>query len=298
MADNGKIYDCIVVGAGPGGLQGALHLARFNRNVLLLDRGGGRTRHARHLVNYLGLPEIRGTELIKTGLSQVKRFGVEVISAEVKSLQPDRYFQVRTTKHRFRCRYVIGASGAQENIPPIKNLGRFFAESVLTCVSCDGYLTIGKKLVILGNSGESVRLALAMKQMYTDDITLVLTDCPAPEGFAEILAEEHIRLICGRVEEMVGEEKLTGVRLADSSVIAAEMVMLSLGARLNDGYLAGLHLRRQETSGKYLVNAHNESSLAGLYLTGALCLGHAQAIIAAGQGAAAAIDINQKLLGL
>ncbi len=298
MADNRKIYDCIVIGAGPGGLQGALHLARFNREVLLLDRGGGRTRHARHLVNYLGLRKISGGELIKTGLNQVKSFGVEVILAEVKSLQLDRYFQVRAAKHRFRSRFVIGASGARENIPPIINLGRFFAESVFTCVSCDGYLTTGKKLVILGNSGESVRLALGMKQMFTDDITLVLAHCPAPEGFAEILAEEHIRLICGRAEEFLGVDTLDGVRLADSSVIEAEMIMLSLGATLNDDYLAGLHLQRQETTGKFLVNAHNESSLAGLYLTGALCRGHAQAIIAAGQGAAAAIDINQKLLGL
>jgi thioredoxin reductase (NADPH) len=298
MTPNQQIQDCIVIGAGPGGLQGALHLARFNRKVLLFDRGGGRTRHAKHLVNYLGHRMISGSELIRTGIEQVKSFGVEVIRAEVDSVQQEKHFLVLTARHEYAARYIIGATGARENIPPIKNLGRFFAESIFTCVSCDGHLTTGKKLVILGNSAASIRLALGMKQMYTKDITLVMSTCAPPEGFAEILAEENIRFLCGQGAMMLGDEHLTGVQLTDSTIIEAEAVMLSLGARLNDSYLKDLGLDRNEADGKFLVNAHSESSLPGLYLTGALCQGHAQAIIAAGQGAAAAIDINRKLLAL
>ena len=48
-----KIYDCIIIGAGPGGLQAAIYLGRYNRDVLLLDRGVGRTYHARHIENFL-----------------------------------------------------------------------------------------------------------------------------------------------------------------------------------------------------------------------------------------------------
>jgi thioredoxin reductase (NADPH) len=293
-----KNPDCIVIGAGPGGLQGALHLARFNRSVLLFDSGGGRTRHAKHLVNYLGHRTISGIRLIETGLEQVRSFGVEVIRARVDSVLFEDHFTVLAAQQKYTARTIICASGARENIPPIKNLGRFFAESVFTCATCDGYLTTGKKLVILGNSGESVRLALGMKQLYTDDIALVLSGCPAPEGFAEVLVEEHIPLFCGQPAELLGGENLTGVLLVDGVIVEAETVMLSLGAVLNDGYIAGLDLQRQERDGKFLVNAHNESSLPGLYMTGSLCQGHAQAIIAAGQGAAAAIDINRKLLGL
>ena len=48
-----KIYDCIIIGAGPGGLQAAIYLGRYNRDVLLIDRGGGRTQHAKHIENFL-----------------------------------------------------------------------------------------------------------------------------------------------------------------------------------------------------------------------------------------------------
>ena len=298
LTADAKIYDCIVIGAGPGGLQGALHLARFNRDVLLIDRGGGRTRHAKHLVNFLGHSHIGGSELIDTGLSQVKRFGVELIRTKVDAVTKEEYFRVQTKDREYCSKFVIGASGGRDNIPHLKNFGPYFAESIFTCVACDGYLTTGKKLVILGNSAESIRLALGMKQMYTDDITLIMTDSEPPQGTPEVLAEENIQLIQGRAVEILGTEKLTGVKLADSATVEAETVMLSFGATLNDSYLQNLGLKRNETDGKYLVNAHFESSLPALYLTGFLCQGHAQAIIAAGQGAIVAIDINQRLLGL
>ena len=43
MDESSKVYDCIIVGAGPGGLQAAIYLGRYNRKVLILDRSGGRT---------------------------------------------------------------------------------------------------------------------------------------------------------------------------------------------------------------------------------------------------------------
>ena len=62
------LYDCIIIGAGPGGLQAAIYMGRYNRKVLLIDRGGGRTSHARHIENFLSQKAISGKELIALGL--------------------------------------------------------------------------------------------------------------------------------------------------------------------------------------------------------------------------------------
>jgi thioredoxin reductase (NADPH) len=74
--------------------------------------------------------------------------------------------------------------------------------------------------------------------------------------------------------------------------------MATFGWRLNDGYLQGLQLIRDHENFKIIASPTGQSSLPGLYVVGALRQGHAQAIIAAGQGAAAAIDINSQLLVL
>ena len=67
-----KIYDCIIIGAGPGGLQAAIYLGRHNRDVLLVDRGGGRTWHARRIENFLSQRTISGKEMVEIGMDQAK----------------------------------------------------------------------------------------------------------------------------------------------------------------------------------------------------------------------------------
>jgi len=291
-------YDCIIIGAGPGGLQAAIHLARYNRPVLLIDQGGGRTRHALHLENYLGLEITTGKELVETGIRQIKSFGVEFRREQVSSVQSDRGFTVSTAQGRYQAPYVIVSSGASENLPPIRRLNRFFSRSIFTCVDCDGYRTTGKQLVILGRSQAAVRLAVAMKQMFTPDITLVMPAGRLPDDQAELLAEDDINFRQGEPEEFLGDPDLTGVKLRDGQEIPCQVVMLSYGYRINDAFLAGLPLQRAAGSQKLATDHHCETSIKNLFALGALKPGNAQAIIAAGQGAMVGIEINRRLLEL
>ncbi|MFH7325553.1 NAD(P)/FAD-dependent oxidoreductase [Desulfurivibrio sp. C05AmB] len=291
-------YDCIIIGAGPGGLQAAIHLARYNRQVLLLDQGGGRTRHALHLENYLGLEITSGKELVETGIRQIKSFGVEFRREQVSSVQSDHGFTVSTAQGRYQAPYVVVSSGASENLPPIRRLNRFFSRSIFTCVDCDGYRTTGKQLVILGRSQAAVRLAVAMKQMFTPDITLVMPAGRLPDDQAELLAEDEIKFRRGEPEEFLGDPDLTGVKLRDGREIPCQVVMLSYGYRINDAFLAGLALERVAGGQKLATDHHCETSLKNLFALGALKPGNAQAIIAAGQGAMVGIEINQRLLEL
>jgi thioredoxin reductase (NADPH) len=295
---NMTLYDCIIIGAGPGGLQAAIHLARYNRRVLLIDRGGGRTSHARHLVNYLGIRDISGRELVATGLRQVKNFGVEMAAATVTGIATQELFTVQTTENTYQSRFAIAASGAVDIQPRLKNLSRFFSKGYYTCVDCDGHHTTGKKLLVMGNNLNSARLALAMQQMYTDRVSLLLSDYSLPVDYVEVAAENNIPLFTGQPFELLGNEMLAGVRLADGRRLECEAIMASFGWRLNDGYLQNLPLDRDAEGFKILAGPSGQSSLPGLYVVGALRPGHAQAIISAGQGAAAAIEINSLLLAL
>ena len=98
-----ELFDCIVIGAGPGGLQACIHLGRYNFRVLLFHRPGGRTYHAKHIENYLGLRIVGGPELLDIGLAQRRAdIAVRTVSAcryccLVQSDQPcmDRQLQQR-----------------------------------------------------------------------------------------------------------------------------------------------------------------------------------------------------------
>lgn len=182
--------------------------------------------------------------------------------------------------------------------PPVKGLGRFFCKGFYTCVDCDGHLTTDTKLLVMGNSFNAVRLAFGMKQMYTEDISLLLTNFDLPPDVEEELREEGIPYYLGEPKVLLGQSGLEGVEIADGKTIPCETIMATYGWRLNDTFLEGLSLDRDHEGFKILTNSTNESSLPGLYVVGAMRPGHSQAIIAAGQGAAAAIEINQRLLEL
>ena len=291
-------YDCIIIGAGPGGLQAAIHLARYNRKVLLLDHGGGRTRHALHIENYLGLEITSGKALVDTGIRQIKSFDAEFRQEHVVSVRVGNGFTVTTEKGQYQAPYAIVSAGVVEHPPKIKGMNRFFSRTVFTCVDCDGYRTTGKKLVILGDSLDAMRLAFAMRQMFTPDITLILPAGLMPEDHAELLAEDGIAFLVGAPEEFLGDTVLTGVKLAGGQEVACEVVMLSYDYTLNDSCLAGLGLARDGSKAQITTDPGCETSIKNLFALGALKAGKAQAIIAAGQGAMVGIEINHRLLEL
>jgi thioredoxin reductase (NADPH) len=298
-ANTDTILDCIVIGAGPGGLQACIHLGRYNFRVLLFHSPGGRTAHAKHIENYLGIPEVSGLQLLDTGLEQAKRFGVTVERATVDSVrQRDGLFEVLVGEMIYRARFVIAASGAKETLAPFKNLHRFFGHSYFTCMICDGYRTTNKKLVVIDRTANGVRLSAAMKQMYTKDVTFLAHGFSLAPVYRALLEDEGIGLVEGRPEELLGEQSLEGIRMNDGRVIPCEVILGWGGMSLNDQYLKDLEIERDAEGFKIVTKGSGESSIPGLFVLGALRTGHSQAIISAGQGAEAAIEISTRIVEL
>src|SRR5512139_1457879 len=178
-----KIYDCLIIGAGPGGLQAAIYLGRYNRDVMLIDRGGGRTWHAKHIENFLTQKAISGRDIIRIGMEQAESFNVKIERGLVTQVLKNEYFEISTEEKRYLAKFVVVSTGAYDNLPPLENVHKFLGTSFFTCIDCDGYRTTGKKLVILGNSLKTVHLAFGMKEMFTQDITLVLYFHKPPETY-------------------------------------------------------------------------------------------------------------------
>lgn len=293
------LLDCIVIGAGPGGLQACIHLGRYNFRVLLFHRPGGRTYHAKHIENYLGHRAVSGPDLLEIGLAQAESFGVAVERVKVERVETrEGHFEVHAAGKIHRSRFVIAASGARETIAPFKNLPRFFGISYFTCMICDGYRTTGKKLLVIDRTINGVRLSVGMKQMFTADVTFLAHGFSLRPEYAALLDEEGISRIEGHPEELLGGETLEGVRLADGRIIPCEAILGWGGISLNDDYLEGLPLERDAEGFKIMTRGEGESSIPGLFVLGALRHGHSQAIISAGQGAEAAIEISTRIVEL
>ena len=226
-------------------------------------------------------------------------FGTEYQKAVVSKVikNKENLFEVHTKDGRtFSSLFVIVSTGVMDNLPVIENLHKFFGISFFTCVDCDGFRTTNKKLAIIGNSEKTFRLALAMKQMYTKDISVILYSSLSLPGYEETLREENIGLLIGEPLRIIGQDKMEALEMKDGRKVECEVLMSNLGYRLNDEFLSELPLRKDSEGFKYLTGAEYESSLTDLYIVGHLNTGNDQVVIAAGEGAVAAIEINKRLL--
>jgi thioredoxin reductase (NADPH) len=293
---NDHVYDCVIIGAGPGGLQAAIYLGRYNRDVLLLDRSGGRTWHAHRIENVLSHREITGSEIIERGMEQARSFNVQIERNLVVNVRKNGVFNVSTAHTVYRARYVIVASGVYDLLPPIENIFRFLGISYFTCIDCDGYKTTNKRTIVMGDHLESVNIALGMQQMFTKDITYIPYRFSLPDTAEEVLQEEGIKVVSVDPVRIIGERDMEALELKSGDRVPCEAIMASFGIKLNDEFLADLPLKKDVLGFKYVVNTSYESSLRGLYIVGPLNTGQDQVVISAGEGAVAAIDINKRLL--
>ena len=208
----------------------------------------------------------------------------------------DGPFIVTTNTEELSARLVLVSTGVRDNLPGIEGVRRHLGRSFFTCIDCDGYRTTGKETLVIGNSMATVRLAMGMKEMFTPRIKLLLVMYTPPEDVCELLGEEGIELYRGRPGRLLGEETIEGVQMGDGTTIVCECVMSNFGFKLNDEFLDSLDLKRDAKGFKYIVNSHFESSVQGLFIVGPLNTGPDQIVVAAGQGATAAIEMKKRLL--
>ena len=286
------IYDCIIIGAGPAGLSSSIYLGRAHKKTLLIYSTPMRTSLAININNYLGFDNISGNELIDIGLKQAEKYGVEILISTVKNIIKEDIFSVITYQGTFSSKYVIVASGINDVLPNIDNLFEFLGETFFTCFDCDGYRMTNKNVFIIGNEDSSARTALAIKQTYTNKITI----CTGKENKISIkyikkLQEENINIINKNIKHINGDNgTIENIVLDDNSILKCDCILSDLGYERNDSFLQGLNLKRSET-GYIKVNSHYESSIKNLFVIGPLNTGPDQVSVAVGQGAIAAIHI-------
>ena len=116
-----------------------------------------------------------------------------------------------------------------------------------------------------------------------------------PQDYKDELRERGIALVKGEPKKIIGETRMEAVEMKDGTRIPCEAIMSNFGFKLNDAFLENLGLKRDPKGFRYAINTSYESSLAGLYIVGPLNTGNDQVVIAAGEGAVAAIDINKRL---
>jgi thioredoxin reductase (NADPH) len=234
-------FDTVIIGGGPAGLSAAIYLARFLRSVLVLDQGIGRWDTAELNENYFGFPDgIHTRELRELGLRQAQRFGVEYKNESVSEvrrvpLQDGTQFTVLSSEQTYTSRTLIIATGVRDHYFGLPEHQDFLGTSLFWCITCDGYKTIDKKIVLIGNNDDTACTTLQFLN-YTKQLTLVTnsTELKISPLWQERLSSHNVPIVCKKVTGLEGENRhVQAVALEDGEKIPTEFVFNEQGAQPN-----------------------------------------------------------------
>ena len=293
-------YDSVIIGGGPAGLSAALVLGRCVRRALVCDSGKYRNEQSTALHCYMGHDGIPPKELLDVSRRQIERYdNVEFRNAAVEN--------VRRTGNTFRvtlgsgvhvdCRTLLVATGVVDELPEIEGIKDFFGRSVHVCPYCDGWEHRDAPVAVFGRGEKGAGLVCLLHQ-WTHDLVL------CTHGVSELSSDDQQRLtklgIIIREEAIVRLEGSNGcletLIFKDGKHLARKALFFTTGQHPRSRLLEQLGCRYGTKGVEY--DDDGATSIPGVYVAGDVSRDVQLVIIAAAEGARAALAINKALLRL
>jgi thioredoxin reductase/SAM-dependent methyltransferase len=295
--------DVAVIGGGAAGLSAAMVLGRVRRSVVVIDAGAPRNARAEGVHGFLSRDGIAPAELIDTGRREVEHYGGVVRHAEARAARRTATgFEITLDDGSLiTARRLLATTGLVDELPDLPGVRERWGRDVLHCPYCHGWEVRDQPVGILGTGPRAVHQALLFRQL-TADLVLFTNTAPAlTDEEVEQLAALDVRVVDGTVDSLeVVDDRLTGVRLSDGTVIARRAVAVTPRFVASSQVLATLGLRpvpHPLGMGEFIAaDPTGLTEVPGVWVAGNVTDLVAQVVTAAAGGVAAAAAINADLI--
>jgi thioredoxin reductase (NADPH) len=300
----------IVIGSGPAGYTAALYSARAELKPLVFEGSqyGGALMNTTEVENFPGFPTgIMGPDLMNEIRSQAERFGAELVSDDVVSVELDSAVKtVRTLSGEYTADAVILAMGSAYKKLGVPREDELSGHGVSWCATCDGFFFRGQHIVVVGGGDTAMEEATFLTR-FAESVTVVhrRDKLRASRIMAE-RAEANPKISFAwhsEVAEIHGESKVSGLTLRDTRTgelrrLEATGLFIAVGHDPRSELVKGQV--ELDDEGYILTEGRStRTNLAGVFAAGDV-VDHVyrQAITAAGTGCQAALDAEKFLAAL
>jgi thioredoxin reductase (NADPH) len=291
MTDN--LYDVIILGSGPAGLQAAIHAARAKVSVLVMGKPAKSSLHRAHIENYCCMERTSGEDLLQQGIQQAEAAGTTFMYEDVvKVSQEDQWFIIRNESGKdLRCRALILAMGISRNKLRVPGEKELLGRGVSYCVDCDGGFFRGEPVTVVGNESAAASGALTMT-FYASQVHLVCDQLEIADVLAYQLKESKVTIHQGRkVTEITGQEEVEGILLDDGTRLEVKGVFIELGAKGAIELASTLGVAMNPESPQYIATDKKQrTNIAGVLAAGDICGLPWQLAKAVGEGCVAGLE--------
>ncbi|HLG26579.1 MAG TPA: FAD-dependent oxidoreductase, partial [Paenisporosarcina sp.] len=170
-----KIYDVVIIGAGPAGMTAAVYTSRGNLSTLMIERGipGGQMANTEEVENYPGFEHILGPELSTKMFDHAKKFGAEYAYGDVQEIIDGEAFKtIKAGGKEYKARTIILTTGAEYKKMGIPGETELGGRGVSYCAVCDGAFFRNKELVVVGGGDSAVEEGVYLTR-FASKVTIV-----------------------------------------------------------------------------------------------------------------------------
>jgi thioredoxin reductase (NADPH) len=302
-----KVYDLIIIGAGPAGLGASIYASRYKLDHLVVGSEiGGQVVDASQIENWAGTESITGRELMNNFRRHAEKFGAKIEQGMVDKIEKkDDIFEVFTEDGRqFQGESLILALGMRPRKLDIPGEDELVGKGVSFCATCDAMFFGNKDVVVIGGGDAAATASLHVAEFANKVYMLYLKDglFLEPHWLDKIKQNPKIEMICcGKITHILGEQKVEGVAYDDESgqskKIDAQGVFIEIGSV--PGVALAHELGVETDKQDYIkVNDAQETNVPMVYGAGDVTTGSnkfRQIITAVAEGAVASGSVYHKL---
>lgn len=272
------MYDLLIIGSGPAGLGAAIYGERAGLNLAVIDRSsisGGQVLTTYEVDNYLGLPELSGSDISERFREHADKLGVTFLMADVEAIEDcGEKKVVHTDEGDFEAKAVILATGATHAMLGVEGEMKLAGMGVSYCATCDGAFFRGRTVAVVGGGDVAVEDAIFLagicKKVYlihrrdtlraADSLQKKLMSLPN----VEVLWNSEVSKIQG--EDMVESLVILQNQTKEETIREVNGIFIAVGIIPNTETFQGLV--DMDEQGYILADESCMTSVSGIFAAG------------------------------
>jgi thioredoxin reductase len=293
-----NVFDVIIVGGGPAGLNAAVVLGRCRRQVLLFDTGKQRNRQSHGIHNYLTRDDVLPADFIELAKKETKKYDVVMKKAEVahaSKMKNGRFSVIDAKGNTWFAKKILLATGLADTLPPIEGFKELYGDSIFHCPYCDGWEARDKKIGLYARNKNGVELALSLLT-WSPSVTY-FTDGRNYLKPKEIekLKQHKIDIITTPIQKLQSEKgKLRNILFKNNERHSCDVLFFVNGYTQQSQLVQelGCLISKKKV---VITNRLQQANIPGVYVAGDAAKDMHFVVVAAAEGAKAAVNINKEL---